>query len=269
MGRASNTRCLLEQEKRSRCLRKSPSAGVHTLGWQDGYKNVAERVVAQLGQRGKPVAGLLGPWGHKYAFDGYPGPPIAWLRYITDNWWNRWLKGRAPKNGSDWPQLTVSLPVRSPRREDAGAQKLLAPTTEYVNPEQYVSTTEYRPAAGTRTAQSVVVDGKDGALVKKVFDSGRTVLGGALEDLSVDQVIREEIQILQGEPLSMSFSGTTESTFTRGNWKARSVTHSRLWSERTNAGEVVFKYDASAQAFADDRLIAENRVEGTLPRQWI
>jgi uncharacterized protein len=455
-------------------------------GWQDGYKNVAERAVEQLGQLGKPVAGLIGPWGHKYPFDGYPGPRIAWLRYITDHWWSRWLKGAPPPNGSGWPQLTVwmgdsrepgrstdftdrgkwiaedwkwrsrskdesffltlnhrlsphpdpsahtyvsnsdimvgtaaletsswgsagdpdlpsdeskddhgsiyfdsepllhdfecfgypevmlnlecnttraviavrlcevspstgeshlvtynffnlcyrngdtshplpipsaafvariplaitghvfkrgwtvrlsispflfptlwqsveiptlklrtgagsklSLPVRAPRREDADVQKLLAPTTEYVNPEQYVSTTEHRPASGTRTAQPIVVGGKNGTLVKKVFDSGDTTLGGALDDLSVDQVITEEIQILEGEPLSLSFSGSTESTFSRGYWKARSVTHSRLWSEKIKAGEVVFKYQASAQAFAGDRLLAENRVEGIIRREWI
>jgi hypothetical protein len=163
----------------------------------------------------------------------------------------------------------LSLPVRAPRREDADVQKLLVPTTEYVNPKQYVSTTEHRPASGTRTAEPVVVGGKNGILVKKVFDSGNTTLGGALENLSVDQVITEEIQILEGEPVSLSFSGSTESTFSRGSWKARSVTHSRLWSEKINSGEVVFKYQASAQAFDGDRLLAENRVERTIPRQWI
>jgi putative CocE/NonD family hydrolase len=454
-------------------------------GWQDGYKNVAERAVEQLGQRGKPVAGLIGPWGHKYPFDGYPGPRIAWLRYITDHWWNRWLKGAPAPKESGWPQLTVwlgdprepgrstdftdrgkwiaedwqwrsrskdesfflapyhrlsdtdpsaytyvsnsdimlgtaaletsswgsaadpdlpsdeskddhgsiyfdseplmhdlecfgypevtlnlecntaraviavrlcevspstgkshlvtykffnlcyrngdmsrpqpippvpfaariplaitghvfkrdwtvrlsissflfptlwqsaeiptlklrtgapsklSLPVRAPRREDVDVQKLLAPTTEYVNPEQYVSTTEHRTGSGTRTAQAVVVDGKKGTLVKKVFDNGDTTLGRALEDLSVDQAITEEIQILEGEPLSLSFSGSTESIFSRGPWKARCLTLSRLWSEKINTGEVVFKYQASVQAFAEDRLLAENRDEGTIPRQWI
>lgn len=49
-------------------------------GWQDGYKNPVERVVAGLSALGKPVQGLLGPWGHKYPFGGYPGPRIPWLQ---------------------------------------------------------------------------------------------------------------------------------------------------------------------------------------------
>ncbi len=461
-------------------------------GWQDGYKNVAERAVRQLGQLGKPVAGLLGPWGHKYPFDGYPGPRIDWLRYITDHWWDRWLKGKQPAKDSDLPQLTVwmgdsrepgrstnftdtgkwvaedqdwmsrrqeesfylsqdhqlsrrsdspahtyvsspdimlgtaaletsswgssgdpdlpddeaaddrrsiyldseplpqdlecfgyptvvlnlecnkpravvavrlcevspttrrshlvtyrfhnlcytssdmahpqpvpptpfavriplhvighvfkrgwtvrlsispvlfptlwqsveiptlkvrtgvveglpestlSLPVRSPRAEDVHVQRLLEmKVTTYVNPEQYVATAEKRPASSTRTARSVMVGGRKGTLVKKVFDSGSSLLDQALAGLSVDQIIKEEIQILDGEPLSMTFSGSTESIFSRGNWKARAVTQTRLWSGQIKAGEAVFKYEASARAFAGDRLLEEKRVEGSIPRQWI
>ena len=33
-------------------------------GWQDGYKNPVERIVSGLSALGKPVQGLLGPWGH-------------------------------------------------------------------------------------------------------------------------------------------------------------------------------------------------------------
>jgi uncharacterized protein len=461
-------------------------------GWQDGYKNVVERAVRQLGGLGKPVAGLLGPWGHKYAFDGYPGPRIGWLRYITEHWWDRWLKGKQLTKDSDLPQLTVwlgdsrepgrstnftdrgkwvaedhdwmsrrkeecfylwpnhqlsrrsnspaytyvsspdatvgtaaletsswgssgdpdlpddetaddrrsiyldseplpqdvecfgyptvtlnlecnkpraviavrlcevspetrkshlvtylfcnlcyrdgdmahpqpvppspfavriplnitghvfkrgwivrlsispslfptlwqsveiptvkvrtgaveglpestlSLPVRAPRTEDVHVQRLLEiPTTEYVNPEQYVASTEQRPASGTRTAQSVIVGGRKGTLVKKVFDSGSSVLGGALGGLLVDQIIEEEIQVFDGKPLSTRFSGSTVSIFSRGDWKARAVTQTRLWSEEIDAGEVVLKYEAVARAFEGDRLLEEKRVEGSIPRQWI
>ncbi len=77
-------------------------------GWQDGYKNSVDRLVRGLAERGHPVQGLLGPWGHKYPFDGYPGPRIDWLRHIVKSWWDRWLKGR-PDRGPRWPMLTVWL----------------------------------------------------------------------------------------------------------------------------------------------------------------
>ncbi|MFO1056447.1 MAG: CocE/NonD family hydrolase [Dongiaceae bacterium] len=78
-------------------------------GWEDGYKNTAERCTRSLGALGKPVAGLIGPWGHKYPFDGYPGPRIDWLRYIVTHWWDRWLKGARPDPASTWPEMVVWL----------------------------------------------------------------------------------------------------------------------------------------------------------------
>jgi predicted acyl esterase len=78
-------------------------------GWWDGYKNPAERAVRELGALGKPVAGILGPWGHKYPFDGYPGPRVDWLRYIVPHWWDRWLKGTTPDAAQAWPELAVWL----------------------------------------------------------------------------------------------------------------------------------------------------------------
>ncbi|HMK40442.1 MAG TPA: CocE/NonD family hydrolase [Methyloceanibacter sp.] len=80
-----------------------------TSGWQDGYKNPVEHVVTGLTALGKPVAGLIGAWGHKYPFNGYPGPRVDWLNYILVSWWDRWLKGRTPPPEGQWPQLPVWL----------------------------------------------------------------------------------------------------------------------------------------------------------------
>jgi len=90
-------------------------------GWQDGYKNPAERVVAGLSALGKPVQGLLGPWGHKYPFGGYRGPRIPWLQYTVTHWWDKWLKGKAPSPATDWPELSVWL------SESQGPSKSLCP----------------------------------------------------------------------------------------------------------------------------------------------
>ena len=89
-------------------------------GWQDGYRNVTERQVSALGKLGHPVGGLLGPWGHKYAFNGYPGPRIDWLRYIVRNWWDRWLKGSQPDPAEAWPELVVWLGESRPPSRDPG-----------------------------------------------------------------------------------------------------------------------------------------------------
>ncbi len=58
---------------------------------------------------GKPVAGLIGAWGHKYPFNGYPGPRVDWLNYILVYWWDRWLKGKTSPPEGQWPQLPVWL----------------------------------------------------------------------------------------------------------------------------------------------------------------
>ncbi len=65
-------------------------------GWQDGYKNPVPLVVDGLAAEGKEVAGIIGAWGHKYPFNGYPGPRVDWLDYIVTHWWDRWLKGKTP-----------------------------------------------------------------------------------------------------------------------------------------------------------------------------
>jgi hypothetical protein len=461
-------------------------------GWQDGYKNTAEVAVRRLGGLGKPVASLLGPWGHSYPFHGYPGPRIDWLRYITEHWWDRWLKGKQPDPNSalpqftiwlgesrepgrstnfneagkwvaedhDWmsrtremsyylgpdnrllrqpaaaqhayvshpdillgtaaletsswgscnnpdlpddetaddhrstyfdsdplsedldcfgypvvtlnlrcnkrhavvavrlcevsprthkshlvaysffnlcyregnmaspqpipaqpfsvriplkitghvfkrgwvirlsispflyptmwpsseiptltlrtgvadglPQSAVTLPIRPPRAEDARLQELLrTPRTTYVDPEQYVHTTEERPGSSQRTAEPINVEGERGVLVKKFFDNGRTILGGALDNLEVDQVFEEKIQLIDSAPLSIRFTSSYVAKFARGDWKARAVTNTQLWSERTKPGETVFRYEARAQAFVDQELLEEKHVKGSIPRKWV
>ncbi len=94
-------------------------------GWQDGYKNPVEHVVRGLAAEGKEVSGLIGAWGHKYPFNGYPGPRLDWLDYILTHWWDRWLKGKPPPVENAWPQLSVWLgaskePSRSACDDETG-----------------------------------------------------------------------------------------------------------------------------------------------------
>jgi predicted acyl esterase len=492
MGRSSVTRRLLD-EKHVRDHYDRVKVPVFTLsGWQDGYRNVTERQVRALGELGRPVAGLIGPWGHKYPFDGYPGPRIDWLRYVVRHWWDRWLKGSQPDPAEAWPELVVwlgesRLPARIPSFEEAGrwvaedhdwmsrtrektlylwpgnrllhkggapardyvshpdimlgtsaletsswgecmnddlpgdtgaddrrsisldsdpveqdfacfgypgvelnlecdkpvaslairlcevspdgssrlvtytflnlcarsgdmanpevipggpfavsaklnlighvfkrgwrlrlsispfyfptlwaspeiatirlktgqvgdlaesrlilpgrekraederVQRLItAPRTAFVGPEQYVPTVKtIRTGSSTREASPVTVGGRSGTQVRKVFDYGSVVYGGALDNLLVDQRVEEDARIFDGDPLSAIASSRSESKLERGEWKVRTLTRTRIWSERIGSDKVVFHYEAEARAFIGDVPFEERHVEGTIPRRWV
>lgn len=468
-------------------------------GWQDGYKNPVDRAVRGLGGLGRPVAGMLGPWGHKYPFDGYPGPRVDWLRYVVSHWWDRWLKGTQPDPNAQWPELTVwmgesrepdrlpnyedtgrwvaedhawmsrtksevlflapegglsssppdtdnqdpssakvmtvagtplamgtsmlesssfgnaanndlpgdqspddhqsmyfdsaplvddlecfgyplvrlniecdkpiaslairlaevspdsgqshlvsytffnlcyrdgdqanpepvqpgifsidvplnimghvfkrgwkirlaispfyfptmwqapqipavklytgrindlsesmlVLPRRERRQEDTGMQALLPPRTTYVDPEQYAPTiTTNRDGSTQRRVERVVSDGRAGTLVRKVFDSGSTVVGGILNNLEVDVIADENFRILDGDPLSDIGFTHYETTLARGDWKVKVVTDTHVWSEGTPEGPT-FRYDADIRTFIDGEPFEDTRVTGSIPRLWV
>ena len=466
-------------------------------GWQDGYKNPVDHVLRGLSALGKPVTAMLGPYGHRYPFDGYPGPRVDWLRYVTTHWWDRWLKGARPDPVAQWPEFTVwmgqsrepdpspdytdegrwvaedhewmgrskpetyylgptlaptppppgvhdsraldlsavgaplnigtalietssfgsaanpdlprdqtaddkqaitfdsaplstdlecfgyptvrlnveadkpitalvvrlaeispttgashlvsytffnlvyrdgdqadpkpvppgvfgveiplniighvfkrgwklrvaispfsfpgmwqvpqiptvkihtgpvdgrqasalILPRREPRPQDAGLAALLPERTTYVDPEQYVPTLDtIRPSSQERKVERITVDGGPGTLVRKNFDSGRTVYGGALDNLLVDVNASENFQILDGKPLSDSGFTHYETTLERGDWKIKVVTDTRVWSEQSPSGGPVFRYVADVKGFIGDEAFESNHVEGTIPRRWV
>ena len=59
-------------------------------GWADN--NYAQTPPQLLEQLKAPAAAVLGPWGHKYPHQGYPGPAINFLKEATD-WFDRHLRG--------------------------------------------------------------------------------------------------------------------------------------------------------------------------------
>ncbi len=167
------------------------------------------------------------------------------------------------------------LPGRAPRAEDKAAQALLPAhsVTTYVNPDDYLPTlAEARPAASTREATPVTIDGKTGMLVRKVFDSGRYQYGGPLKGLWIDQIADENFQMIVDEPLSLTGFTSSAATLERpdSGWRARSETTTRVWTELNDAGEPVFRYTATVRAFvgSDDKPFAEKSVEGTIKREW-
>lgn len=463
-------------------------------GWWDGYKNPVDHVLRGLAAQGKQVNALLGPWGHKYPFSGFPGPRIDWLPYIVIHWWDRWLKGKNPDPKSAWPQLAVwldesreppmarkpdytesgkwvaedhnwinrtkekefylapnnvltpgqtstphvyvsdpgitlgtsmletssfgeadnddlpgdqsaddarsiyfdteplsldlecfgyptvrlnlecdkplaslavrlcevspqtgkshlvtyaffnlcyrdddmahpkamepglssvsiplnitghifkkgwkirlsispswfptmwqspeisaiiihvgpsgklspsalLLPERQARPEDARMKSLLPAKTTYVNPDLYMPTVKtVREATTIRTTEAVTIESRKGVQVKKAIDNGAVIYGGVLDQLLVDQKAYETYQIIEGDPLSMTGSVRFESILERGNWKARSVTETRIWSEKISSDQIFFQYEASVETFINDEPFEKRRISGDIPRMWV
>ena len=58
-------------------------------GWADAYSNAVPRTIAGLSS---PVAGLNGPWAHKYPNVAWPEPSIGFLAEVKA-WFDHWLKG--------------------------------------------------------------------------------------------------------------------------------------------------------------------------------
>jgi len=176
---------------------------------------------------------------------------------------------------------SLSLPRRAPRAEDKGMRELLPPHREAacVNAKDYVPTlSKGRPASNSRKVEPILVQGKRGVFVRKVFDSGRYQYGGPLQGLWVDEVAEENYQILEDDPLSQeglsSFKATLEREGAGGAWRVRCETTARMWTEKDQTGACHFKYRATLQTFlANDQgafePFEEKTVEGLVPRSWV
>jgi predicted acyl esterase len=81
-------------------------------GWADAYSNAIPRLLAGLRT---PRKGLIGPWGHRYAHAGVPGPAIGFLQEAR-RWWDHWLRG-VDDGVMDEPRYRVWM---QERRELAG-----------------------------------------------------------------------------------------------------------------------------------------------------
>jgi uncharacterized protein len=71
-------------------------------GWADGYTNAVLRLLEGLSC---PRKGLIGPWGHSYPEQAFPGPSIGFLQECL-RWWDQWLKG-VDTGVMDEPMLRV------------------------------------------------------------------------------------------------------------------------------------------------------------------
>lgn len=67
-------------------------------GWSDSYTNTIFSLLQGL-DKNLPKRGIIGPWAHVYAHDGYPAPAMDFLGEAVA-WWDRWLKGK--ENGAEF-----------------------------------------------------------------------------------------------------------------------------------------------------------------------
>lgn len=182
----------------------------------------------------------------------------------------------------DLPASRLILPRRSPRVEDRRMERLLPHDRPIacVDSEAYVPTLkEERAASNTRKVETVVSEGREGVLVHKVFDSGRTQYGGPLQGLMVDEVAEENYLMRDGgDPLSLvgfsSFEATLERATREGIWRIRCETDARLWTEKEPDGSLSLRYRATLRTFSADAggdltPFEEKVVEGSVPRRWM
>jgi hypothetical protein len=169
----------------------------------------------------------------------------------------------AHRAARDRPPSAVTLPGRDPRPEDEHIQALLGrPRTVHVDPEQYLPTLKtLRAGSNTRTLEPILIEGQRGVPVRKVLDSGSSIYGGPLDNLLVDQGVKENARILEDDPLSATAFTHSESTLARGAWKVRAVIATRIWSERLAPDQVVFRYERPA--------VRGEAVEGRISRRWV
>jgi putative CocE/NonD family hydrolase len=78
-------------------------------GWADPYTNTVPRLLANLAV---PCKGLVGPWGHQYPHQAYPGPSVGFLQEAL-RWWDHWLKD-ADNGIMDEPRYRVWMQTSVP-----------------------------------------------------------------------------------------------------------------------------------------------------------
>lgn len=176
------------------------------------------------------------------------------------------------------PPSSLMLPGRRPRSEDARMKTLLPADADILSAcvEDYVPMQQdpERPGKNTRTVEHCTVDGRNGVLVRKVSDSGRCRYGGILGKLWLEQIARENFMMLEEDPLSVICFTSCETIMERPekNWRVRSETTTKIWSEQDDAGQCRLKYRATAKAFVGPgrgELLEKKTVTGSVPRKWV
>lgn len=90
-------------------------------GWADAYSNAVPRTIAGLSS---PVAGINGPWAHKYPNVAWPEPAIGFLKEVKA-WFDHWLKGESAA-----PNMSYRMFVME---SDPPARRMLARNGRWIS----------------------------------------------------------------------------------------------------------------------------------------
>jgi len=180
------------------------------------------------------------------------------------------------------PASEVTLPGRPVReKEDALVKDLLPADARVisVNTSEYARALELRAAGFTREATLLGNCQQPGVTVTKTMDSGRYryAANGPLKGLLVDQVLRENFQMLDGDPLSYKCFTSSQTILRRagyGGWGARSKTSTEITSFQDESGKFFFRYEAKIETWITgangrERPFVSRTVCRDIPRTWV
>ena len=113
----------------------------------------------------------------------------------------------------------------------------------------------------------------------QTMDSGRYryATHGPLKGLLVDQVLRENFQMLDGDPLSYTCFTSSQTILRRagyGGGGARSKTSTLMTSFQDESGKSFFHYEAKIEtwvigAYGRERPLVSRTVSRDIPRFWV
>ncbi len=152
-----------------------------------------------------------------------------------------------------------------------------------VDTSEYAGAVTLRKAGFARAVTPLASGQQSGVTVSKTMDSGRYryAAHGPLKGLIVDQVLRENFQMLDGDPLSYKCFTSSQTSLRRSlpflakkyAWGARSETSTEITSIRNEQG-VFFHYTATIHASVTslsggERPFVSRTVSGDIPRTWV
>jgi hypothetical protein len=178
------------------------------------------------------------------------------------------------------PASSVTLPVRPERAEDALLKTLPNPGAPVISVDtsEYARARELRKASFTRVVAPVDNCRDVGVTVSKTMDSGRYryAATGPLRGLLVDQVLHENFQMHNDDPLSYKCFTSSETTLrrTKVGWGARSKTSTEVTSFKDESGAFWFHYTATIETWVTgangrEHPFVSRTVEGNIRRFWV
>jgi hypothetical protein len=117
-----------------------------------------------------------------------------------------------------------------------------------------------RPASGART----VTRDEDGELVSVQTDDNFGVQRLRPHGLEVGSRVRQRFTIGPEDPSSAQTEASWSVTVGRGDWRTRSETWTRMWSDSS-----IFHLEAKLEAYEGETLVCARRWRESVPRDLV